>query len=209
MTGFIIRQATTTDIPDLARLIVELYHAELPGALSGPLAGQERLLAYTLRANGETALAHRYVICDLQRRVIGSGMVQFPDQPVFERAPRGTLAAALRELGLLPTLRLMVLTARALFGVYRHTDPQSALIHTVVVTSAARGRGAGQTLMAALEKQISQHGLRRARVQVLASNTGAQRLYRRLGYREIWRLDGWQARLGWPSLVMEKELGDA
>ncbi|PMP76751.1 MAG: GNAT family N-acetyltransferase, partial [Chloroflexus aggregans] len=44
----------------------------------------------------------------------------------------------------------------------------------------------------------------RARLQVLASNTGAQRFYRRLGYREVWRLDGWCTRLGWPSFVMEK-----
>ncbi|WP_298820633.1 GNAT family N-acetyltransferase [Chloroflexus sp.] len=209
MAAFTIRPATESDIPDLARLIVELYHAEVPGALSGARSGQERLIAYTLRANGAAALAHRYVVCDSQQRVIGTGMVQFADAPVFERAPRGTLVAALREIGIGPTLKLVAVVARTLFGVYRHADPQSALIHSVVVDPAARGQGAGFALMMALEAAIRQYGLPRARLQVLASNTGAQRLYRRLGYREIWRLTGWRARLGWPSLVMEKEVADA
>ncbi|WP_322510863.1 GNAT family N-acetyltransferase [Chloroflexus sp.] len=206
MSTFTIRPATSADVPDVARLIVELYHAELPGALSGARAGQERLLAYTLHANGAAALAHRYVVCDEQQRVIGTGMLQFPGEPVFERAPRGTIAAALREIGFLPTLTLAAVVARTLFGVYRHDDPQSALIHSVVVTAAARGHGAGQALMATLEEQIRARAIPRARLQVLASNTGAQRFYHRLGYREVWRLTGWRARLGWPSLVMEKRI---
>ncbi|ABY34785.1 MAG TPA: N-acetyltransferase [Chloroflexus aurantiacus] len=206
MPAFIIRPAIGTDIPDLARLIVELYHSELPGALSGCRAGQERLLAYTLQANGEAALTNRLVVCDDQQRVIGTGMLQFPNEPAYERAPRGTIAAAVRELGIGPTLKLASVVARSLIGVYRHTDPQSALIHSVVITAAARGQGAGQTLMAALEEQIRSRGLPRSRLQVLANNTAAQRFYRRCGYDEIWRLDGWRARLGWPSLVMEKVL---
>lgn len=206
MPAFTIRPAIGTDIPDLARLIVELYHSELPGALSGCRAGQERLLAYTLQANGEAALTNRLVVCDDQQRVIGTGMLQFPNEPAYERAPRGTIAAAVRELGIGPTLKLASVVARSLIGVYRHTDPQSALIHSVVITAAARGQGAGQTLMAALEAQIRSRGLTRSRLQVLANNTAAQRFYRRCGYDEIWRLDGWRARLGWLSLVMEKVL---
>lgn len=206
MPAFTIRPAIGTDIPDLARLIVELYHSELPGALSGSQAGQERLLAYTLHANGEAALTNRLVVCDDQQQVIGTGMLQFSNEPAYERAPRGTIAAAVRELGIGPTLKLASVVARSLIGVYRHTDPQSALIHSVVITAAARGQGAGQTLMAALEEQIRSRGLTRSRLQVLANNTAAQRFYRRCGYDEIWRLDGWRARLGWPSLVMEKVL---
>ncbi len=206
MPTFTIRPATINDVPDIARLIVELYHAELPSALRGTRSGQERLVAYTLRANGEAALAHRYVVCDEQQQMIGTGMVQFPGAPVFERAPRGTIAVALCEIGLLPTLQLAATVSRTLFGVYRHDDQQSALIHSVVVAAAARGRGAGQVLIAALEDRIRARGLARARLQVLASNTGAQRFYHRLGYREVWRLEGWRARLGWPSLVMEKDV---
>ena len=133
-------------------------------------------------------------------------MVQFPTEPAYERAPQGTIAVALRELGVVPTLKLAMAVVRTLFGMYRHTNPHSALIHSVVVSAAVRGNGAGQQLMRALEAQIQARGLERSRLQVLQHNTAAQRFYRRLGYREIWRLDGWYARLGWPSLVMEKEL---
>lgn len=204
MAVFTVRPAQEADIPSLARLMVELYHAELPGVLRGSRVGQECLLAYTLTANGPTALRYRYVVCDEQQRVIGTGMLQLPGEPAFERAPRGTLIAALRELGTLPTLHLIGTIARTLFGVYRHDDPHSALIHSVVIATDVRGCGAGQVLMTALEEHIGAHRLTRARLQVLASNTNAQRFYYRLGYREIWRLTGWRARLGWPSLVMEK-----
>jgi len=206
MPAFTVRPATSADISALARLIVELYHAELPGLLSGSQRGQEQLLAYTLRANGEVALNNRLVVCDEQQHVVGTGMVQFPTEPAYERAPRGTIAVALRELGVVPTLKLAMAVVRTLFGMYRHTNPHSALIHSVVVSAAVRGNGAGQQLMSALEAQIQARGLERSRLQVLQHNTAAQRFYRRLGYREIWRLDGWHARLGWPSLVMEKEL---
>jgi len=206
MPAFTVRPATSADISALARLIVELYHAELPGLLSGSQRGQEQLLAYTLRANGEVALNNRLVVCDEQQHVVGTGMVQFPTEPAYERAPRGTIAVALRELGVVPTLKLAMAVVRTLFGMYRYTNPHSALIHSVVVSAAVRGNGAGQQLMSALEAQIQARGLERSRLQVLQHNTAAQHFYRRLGYREIWRLDGWYARLGWPSLVMEKEL---
>jgi ribosomal protein S18 acetylase RimI-like enzyme len=206
MPAFTVRPATGADIPALARLIVELYHAELPGLLSGSQRGQEQLLDYTLRTNGEAALNNRFVVCDEQQHVVGTGMVQFPTEPAYERAPQGTIAVALRELGVVPTLKLAMAVVRTLFGVYRHTNPHSALIHSVVVSAAVRGKGAGQQLMSALEAQIQVRGLERSRLQVLKHNTAAQRFYQRLGYREIWRLDGWHARLGWPSLVMEKVL---
>jgi ribosomal protein S18 acetylase RimI-like enzyme len=206
MPAFTVRPATSADISALARLIVELYHAELPGLLSGSQRGQEQLLAYTLRANGEVALNNRLVVCDEQQHVVGTGMVQFPTEPAYERAPQGTIAVALRELGLVPTLKLAMAVVRTLFGMYRHTNPHSALIHSVVVSAAVRGNGAGQQLMSALEAQIQARGLERSRLQVLQHNTAAQRFYQRLGYREIWRLDGWRSRLSWSSLVMEKVL---
>ncbi len=60
--------------------------------------------------------------------------------------------------------------------------------------------------MDALEVQIRARGLEHSRLQVLQHNTAAQHFYQRLGYREIWRLDGWRCRLSWSSLVMEKVL---
>ncbi len=204
--AFTVRPATQADIPDLARLIVELYQAEMPGVLTGPVEKQIELLRFTLEANGDKAVHHRYVLCNERGMVIGTGMIEFPGNGRFERAPNGTVATAFRTLGVFPALRLFSAVARTLFGVYRHTDPHSALIHTVVVTGSERSRGAGAILMHDLECTIREHGYARARLQVLAWNTRAQRFYQRLGYTAIWRLSGWRALLSWPSVVMEKAL---
>ena len=76
--AFTVRPATQADIPDLARLIVELYQAEMPGALTGPLEKQIELLRFTLEANGDRAVHHRYVLCNERGTVIGTGMIEFP-----------------------------------------------------------------------------------------------------------------------------------
>lgn len=204
--AFAIRPATRADLPDLAGLIVELYQSELPGALTGPVEKQAELLRFTLEANGDRAVQHRYVLCNDHGAIIGTGMIEFPGDQRFERAPNGTVAATLRSLGVLRAVHLFGTVARSLLGVYRHNDPQSALIHSVVVTAHERSRGAGAALMDHLERTIRSHRYARARVQVLAWNTSAQRFYARRGYAEIWRLSGWRAMLSWPSVVMEKSL---
>lgn len=205
---FTVRPATQADISDLARLIVELYQAEMPGALTGPVEKQIELLRFTLEANGEKAVHHRYVLCGERGRVIGTGMIEFPGHGRFERAPNGVVTTAFRTLGVFPTLRLFSAVARTLFGVYRHTDPHSALIHTVVVTGSERSKGAGTVLMHNLECTIRRYGYARARLQVLAWNTRAQRFYERRGYIAVWRRSGWRALFSWPSVVMEKILED-
>ncbi|MDW8148864.1 MAG: GNAT family N-acetyltransferase [Roseiflexaceae bacterium] len=201
-----VRPATRADLPALAHLIVELYQSELPGVLTGPVEKQAELLRFTLEANGDKALYHRYVLCDDYGAIIGTGMIEFPGDERFDRAPDGTVAAAVRTLGALRATRLLGAAVRALFGVYRHSDPQSALIYSVVVTARERGRGAGAVLMDHLEHTIRSHRHARARLQVLAWNTAAQRFYARRGYVEIWRSSGWRAMLSWPSVVMEKAL---
>lgn len=204
--AYIFRPAAAEDIPVLARLIIDLYQSELPGALTGSQSAQEALMRFTLEANGPKALSQRYMLCDEQGQVCGTGMLEFPGEPAFERAPDGTIAAAFRLMGVKPTLTLLGTVARSLLGVYKHADPRSALIHSVVIQAGSRSKGAGQILVAGLEEKIRERGLPRARLQVLGTNTGAQRFYLRLGYREIWRLGGWQAALSWPSLVMQKDL---
>lgn len=205
MTSYAIRPAQPADIPNLARLILQLYDSELPGALSGGKDGQMQLFEFTLKANGASALKNRYLLCDDSGAVLGTGMIEFHGEEKFERAPNGTIAAAFRAIGIFSTLKLLGTVARSLLGVYQQNNPRSALIHSVVVTESRRGNGAGAALMDFLEAQIRARGLN-ARLQVLGDNLGAQRFYARRGYREIWRLTGWRAALSWVSLIMEKEL---
>lgn len=204
--SFLIRPARAEDIPTLARLIIDLYQSELPGALTGPQSAQEELMRFTLETNGPKALVNRYMLCAADGQPLGTGMLEFPGEPAFERAPDGTIAASFRVMGVGPTLTLLGTVARSLLGVYKHADPHSALLHSVVIQASSRSQGAGQALVAGLEDKIREHGLPRARLQVLGSNLGAQRFYARLGYREVWRLSGWRAALSWPSLVMQKDL---
>lgn len=53
---------------------------------------------------------------------------------------------------------------------------------TVSVKDSCRGRGVGTVLMAAAEDFARARGARRIELEVLSKNTGAIRLYERLGY---------------------------
>jgi RimJ/RimL family protein N-acetyltransferase len=69
-----------------------------------------------------------------------------------------------------------------------------------------RGRGIGYQAMQFLEAQIKQHSLKRIELGVFEFNTNAIKLYQRLGYKEIGRIDAftyWQERL-WQDIRMEK-----
>ena len=58
-------------------------------------------------------------------------------------------------------------------------------IQNVGVTPHHRGRGLGTALMTATLKNFQQMGLKRARLEVTAENSGAVLLYRQLGFRTI------------------------
>lgn len=206
MTSYAIRPATENDIPEISRLIIQLYQSELPGALTGNLEMQGKLLRFTLEANGESALQNRYVLCDESGNVIGTGMIEFSGDKPYDRAPNGTVSKAFQTIGFKATLRLLGTVARSLVGVYQHRDSSSALIHSVVVERNQRGRGAGKKLMQDLELVIRKRGVTHMRLQVLESNAEARHFYEKLGYQEIWRSSWWQALLSWRNLVMEKRV---
>ena len=56
-------------------------------------------------------------------------------------------------------------------------------VQNVGVTPAWRGRGVGEALSVAGVAWLPAAGLGRAQLEVTAQNEGAQRLYRRLGFR--------------------------
>jgi len=67
---------------------------------------------------------------------------------------------------------------------------------SVYVARASRGRGVGSRLLAALERQAKEYRFHKIVLFTLPFNSGGQRLYRKLGYREVGvfaeqgRLDG-------------------
>jgi ribosomal protein S18 acetylase RimI-like enzyme len=58
-------------------------------------------------------------------------------------------------------------------------------VQNVGITVAHRGRGLGTCLLHQALEGFRNHGLRRATLEVTAQNTGALRLYERLGFRRV------------------------
>ena len=201
-----IRPARLTDLPALADLLVQLYGAELPDALTGAPSRQRSLLRFTLDAQPTRALQHRYVLCDAGDTVLATGMLHRPTEPPFERAPAGTIRMAMALLGYRATWRLLLTVGRSLLGVDHTQRTDTVLIHSVVVDERSRGQGLGHTLMDALEHIATTHGYQRAWLQVLSTNTAARRLYVHRGYQDVWEAPRWVAALSWSSAVMEKAL---
>ena len=64
---------------------------------------------------------------------------------------------------------------------YEHNSP-SAKILALVVSDKMRGRGVGETLIAAAEKDLAQRNIRRVAVNARFERTRAHKFYEKLGY---------------------------
>lgn len=201
-----IRPVVREDFPAIAHLLTQLYAAELPGALSGPRDGQQRLLRFTLEAKQGQGLQGRYVACSEAGDVLATAAVEHPNTPRYERAPAGTIRQSLAQIGYRATARLLVVVAQSMVGVPRPRTPDAVWLHSVVVDERHRGQGVGRALITALEQQAGEQGSRSAWLQVLAVNQPARRLYQRLGYADAWASPRWQAAITWPSYLMYKAL---
>lgn len=68
------------------------------------------------------------------------------------------------------------------------TDAAIGVVHDVVVAPNVRGGGVGSTLLDAAEAQLAQHGVTAYRMNVIAANTDALRLYDRRGMTTVTRV---------------------
>ncbi len=86
----------------------------------------------------------------------------------------------------------------------------TAWIGITIGEPEGRGKGNGFIAIQYLEEQIKQQGLRRIELGVFEFNKQAHKLYRKLGYEEIGRIQDftyWQNKM-WNDIRMEKYLGD-
>lgn len=208
MSTLTLRPATADDLPTIARLLTQLYAAELPGALTGSPAGQARVLEFTLSTNNQRGLHRRYVASDAVGQVVATAAMEVPGETPYDRAPDGTIGMALKEMGYGPTLRLLLVVARSMIATYQRTLPDAVFLHSVVVDEGQRGQGVGRQLMNALEAQALAEGYRSSLLQVLAANQPARRLYTQLGYQPIWQSPAWSRLLALPSYVLQKQLSN-
>jgi GNAT superfamily N-acetyltransferase len=75
--------------------------------------------------------------------------------------------------------------APAGLGGVRHLDTEVAEVKSMYLDPAFRGCGLARDLLAELEEIARRHGCRASRLDTSAYLTGAVRLYRAAGYREV------------------------
>lgn len=87
-------------------------------------------------------------------------------------------------------------------------EPGTAWIGIDIGEESARGKGIGRLAMEYLENQISQDGLHRIELGVFEFNLPAIKLYQKMGYQEIGRIDDFTYYQGkmWQDIRMEKYL---
>lgn len=84
----------------------------------------------------------------------------------------------------------------------------TAWIGITIGESIARGKGIGFSAMQFLEKETQQQGLKRMELGVFEFNDVAIKLYKKLGFQEIARIDNftyWEGKM-WQDIRMEKYL---
>ena len=85
-------------------------------------------------------------------------------------------------------------------------EPPAAEILTVAVAERERQKGVGRALMTALSRALTERSVSRSLLEVRESNTPAQKLYARCGYRQIGRRRGYYDHPDEDALIMEKTL---
>ncbi|WP_335871813.1 GNAT family N-acetyltransferase [Bacillus sp. 2205SS5-2] len=87
-------------------------------------------------------------------------------------------------------------------------EPRTAWIGITIGEKEGRGKGIGFLALQYLEEQIKAQGLQRIELGVFEFNQQAQKLYQKLGYQEIGRINDftyWQGKM-WSDIRMDKYL---
>lgn len=201
-----LRPATSADAGTLAELVVQLFHAEMPGVLRGPRNGQVRLIRHLVEHELASGVRGRFIALDAGGAVVGSASIRLHSDASTVNLPPGTLTLAIRCLGPLNTLILIGNTLRAALVGEIRLRPGECYIYSVVVAEDQRGRGIGDAIMQQIEEQARCLGVSVAYLRVISSNQPARRLYLRRGYQIVARTSRFVGRIGIPSELMRKDL---
>ena len=113
---------------------------------------------YPVRATAEAALARDDLfVLEEDRRILGSGVINQLQVDVYEGAP------------------------------WKHQAPDDrvCVLHTLVISPAARGKGSGRGFIRFYEAYALQHGCSELRIDTNERNLAARAMYGRYGYQEI------------------------
>lgn len=72
-------------------------------------------------------------------------------------------------------------------GQWKHQaeDPEVSVLHTLVISPQASGKGYGKAFIAFYEEYARKHGCVELRIDTNARNVTARAMYQKLGYKEI------------------------
>lgn len=68
---------------------------------------------------------------------------------------------------------------------YDAAPSEIMVLHTLVVSPSAMGKGYGRQFVAFCEQYAAEHGCRYLRIDTNERNSGARKMYAKLGYKEI------------------------
>ena len=145
------------EIADLSR--IEGIYSEIHDAESAGLLTTGWLRGiYPVRATAEAALKRRdlFVLED-NGMLLGAGVINQLQVDVYAGAP------------------------------WKHQvpDDQVCVLHTLVISPKASGRGFGKQFVSFYESYAKEHGCPELRIDTNAKNVRARQMYQKLGYREI------------------------
>lgn len=197
-----VRPAHVTDSAAIAALLVEGFGHDYggPSHMEAVQRMMQRIHALPGRLRG------MYVAVDGADTPIGmAGLRSLELRPASDWPEEHI---TLEELGFTRTFWLELRAELVEPRTYR-IRADEGFIYGVVVTAAWRGRGIGELLLTTLHAEAWNRGKRRMLLEVVANNTPAVHLYRRLGYQVVKRRRGLLSflRLGVPPrLLMARTL---
>ena len=113
---------------------------------------------YPVKATAEAALERGDLfVLEEDGRILGSGIINQLQVDVYESAP----------------------------WKYQAPDEQVCVLHTLVISPAARGKGYGREFIRFYEAYALRHGCLELRIDTNELNLAARAMYRKYGYQEI------------------------
>jgi len=185
-TRWKIDAARPADLPEIARLLIELYQAEAPWSVPGDQRRFSELLQIGLRSQCPDLLESSLVARDREDPARLAGYVALspdhcPRKPLFSRR---YVAAALRLLGPASAAKVLWHQFRMMGLLCSPLVPGAAQLHSLIIDPVHRGEG----LAAKLVREVEDLAVRRAQESIVLfifDGNPVERFYRRLGYTQV------------------------
>lgn len=170
-----IREANLTDLDAIEKIYDDIHSAEEKGRQTiGWIRG-----VYPTRKTAEDSILRGDMFV-LENTPEGSTT---KDDSQKDSAKRGGVQESREILGAGIINQTQV---DAYFGApWEHDTDLVCVLHTLVISPRAAGRGYGRAFVEFYERWAKDHGLLELRLDTNARNTAARAMYRKLGYKEI------------------------